>query len=196
MSGTRTITFDFYGTLVQWHEGVEAAFRAIVTRHGQPAMDLAPLIHAFHAEGRRLRDTPPWRPYRNVLRESLRFALEGARLAMMDADVDGLIAGLSRLPAHADVPAALVGPASRRLAARGDLQHRRRSDRGQPAQPGTCARCRDHRAAGPCLQAGPAAVPSRPQGAGRDADRRRCMSRRASRSTWRCARRSASAPIG
>jgi 2-haloacid dehalogenase len=107
MSGTRTITFDFYGTLVQWHEGVEAAFRAIVTRHGQPAMDLVPLIHAFHAEGRRLRDTPPWRPYRSVLHESLRFALEGARLAMMDADVDGLIAGLSRLPAHADVPSAL-----------------------------------------------------------------------------------------
>ena len=36
-SGTRTITFDFYGTLVQWHEAVEAAFRAIVTRHGTTA---------------------------------------------------------------------------------------------------------------------------------------------------------------
>ncbi len=108
MSGTRTITFDFYGTLVQWHEGVEAAFRAIVTRHGQPAMDPAPLIHAFHTEGRRLRDTPPWRPYRDVLRDSLRFALDGGGLAMTQADVDGLIAGLSQLPAHADVPAALA----------------------------------------------------------------------------------------
>lgn len=105
---SRTITFDFYGTLVQWHEGVEAAFRAIVTRHGQPAMDLAPLIHAFHAEGRRLRDTPPWQPYRDVLRESLRLALGHGGLAMTDTDVDGLIAGLSRLPAHADVPAALA----------------------------------------------------------------------------------------
>lgn len=108
MSATRTITFDFYGTLVQWHEGVEAAFRAIVTRHGKPVMDLAPLIHAFHAEGRRLRDTPPWRPYRDVLRESLLFALDQGGLAMTQADVDGLIAGLSRLPAHADVPAALA----------------------------------------------------------------------------------------
>mgnify|MGYP000374442208 CR=1 FL=1 len=25
-------SIDFYGTLVQWHEGVEAAFRAIVER--------------------------------------------------------------------------------------------------------------------------------------------------------------------
>lgn len=108
MSGTRTITFDFYGTLVQWHEGVEAAFRTIATRHGKPAMDLAPLIHAFHAEGRRLRDTPPWRPYRDVLRESLRYALERGGVAMTGGDVDGLIAGLSRLPAHADVPASLA----------------------------------------------------------------------------------------
>ncbi len=106
---TRTVTFDFYGTLVQWHEGVEAGFRAIVARHGRPAMDLAPLIHAFHTEGRRLRDTPPWRPYRDVLRDSLRVALDHGGLAMRDEDVAGLVAGLSRLPAHPDVPAALAG---------------------------------------------------------------------------------------
>ncbi len=107
-SGTRTITFDFYGTLVQWHEAVEAAFRAIVTRHGKPALDRAALIHAFHAEGRRLRDTPPWRPYRDVLRGSLRFALDRGGLVMSETDIEGLIAGLSRLPAHADVPSALA----------------------------------------------------------------------------------------
>ena len=104
----RTVTFDFYGTLVQWHEGVDACFRAIVRRHGQPAMELAPLIHAFHGEGRRLRDMPPWRPYRDVLRESLRFALDRSGLPMSEADVDVMITGLSRLPAHADVPAALA----------------------------------------------------------------------------------------
>ena len=108
MESTRTVTFDFYGTLVQWHEGVEACFRDIVRRHGQPAKNLGPLIHAFHGEGRRLRDTPPWRPYRDVLRESLRFALKDGGMAMADADVDGLITGLSRLPAHGDVPAALA----------------------------------------------------------------------------------------
>jgi len=108
MSGTRTVTFDFYDTLVQWHEGVEAAFRAIVARHGTSATNFSALIHALHAEGRRLRDTPPWRPYRDVLRESLRFALDRGGLAMSDPDVVGLIAGVSRLPAHADVPAAVA----------------------------------------------------------------------------------------
>ena len=108
MDDTRTVTFDFYGTLVQWHEGVEACFRSIVRRHGQPTMDIAPLIHAFHGEGRRLRDTPPWRPDRDVLRESLNIALKEGGIAMADADVEILITGLSRLPAHADVPAALA----------------------------------------------------------------------------------------
>jgi 2-haloacid dehalogenase len=108
MTTPNTITFDFYGTLVQWHEGVEAAFREILARHGKPAADPAPLIHAFHTEGRRLRDTPPWKPYRQVLRDSLRFALNQDGRAMCDDDVAGLIARLSALPAHPDVPAALA----------------------------------------------------------------------------------------
>lgn len=103
-----TITFDFYGTLVQWHEGIEAAFREILARHSKAAADPVPLIHTFHAEGRRLRDTPPWKPYREVLREGLRQAMNHAGLAMCPDDVAGLIARLSALPAHADVPDALA----------------------------------------------------------------------------------------
>lgn len=108
MPAPSVITFDFYGTLVQWHEGVDAAFREILARHSKPTADPAPLIHAFHTEGRRLRDTPPWKPYREVLRESLRLALDHGGLAMGAADVEGLISRLGRLPAHPDVPAALA----------------------------------------------------------------------------------------
>lgn len=115
----QAITFDFYGTLVQWHEGVETAFREIIARHGKQTADPAPLIHAFHTEGRRLRDTPPWKPYREVLRESLRVAMSHGGLAMSAADVEGLIARLGRLPAHPDVPVALASLRARgfRLAA-------------------------------------------------------------------------------
>jgi 2-haloacid dehalogenase len=108
MPARPTITFDFYGTLVQWHEGVDAAFREILARYGKQTADPAPLIHAFHTEGRRLRDTPPWKPYATVLRESLRLAMNHGGLAMGAADVEGLIARLGRLPAHPDVPAALA----------------------------------------------------------------------------------------
>ena len=108
MPTASVITFDFYGTLVQWHEGVEAAFREILARHGKPTADPTPLIHEFHAEGRRLRDTPPWKPYRTVLHDSLQLAMNHGGRAMCPDDLAGLIARLSALPAHPDVPDALA----------------------------------------------------------------------------------------
>ena len=108
MPSEGVITFDFYGTLVQWHEGVEAAFREILARHGKPTADPAPLIHEFHSEGRRLRDTPPWKPYRTVLHDSLQLAMNHGGRAMCPDDLNGVIAKLSALPAHPDVPAALA----------------------------------------------------------------------------------------
>ncbi len=64
---------------MQWHEGVEAAFREIIVRHGKQTADPDPLIHAFHTEDRRHRDMPPWNPYREVLRYGLGLAIERDR---------------------------------------------------------------------------------------------------------------------
>lgn len=108
MSGESVITFDFYGTLVQWHETLEVAFRDMLARRGLPADGTAALLADFAAEGRRLRDTPPWKPYRQVLRDSVVFALQQAGLAARTDDVDGLIARVSCIPPHVDVPAALA----------------------------------------------------------------------------------------
>jgi 2-haloacid dehalogenase len=108
MPGESVITFDFYGTLVQWHETLEIAFREMLVRRGLPSSGTAALASDFAAEGRRLRDTPPWKPYREVLRDSVMFALERAGLTAEDADSDGLIEHVSRIPAHPDVPAALA----------------------------------------------------------------------------------------
>ena len=102
------ITFDFYGTLVQWHEALEIAFREMLARRGLPADGTASLLADFAAEGRRLRDTPPWKPYREVLHDSVVFALKRAGLQAEAADSDGLIARVSCIPLHPDVPAALA----------------------------------------------------------------------------------------
>jgi len=104
----QVITFDFYGTLVQWHEALEIAFREMLVRRGLPASGTAALASDFAAEGRRLRDTPPWKPYREVLRDSVMFALKRAGLAAQDVDSEGLIARVSCIPVHPDVPAALA----------------------------------------------------------------------------------------
>ncbi|MEV0292146.1 haloacid dehalogenase type II [Nocardia sp. NPDC050710] len=104
----QVVTFDFYGTLVRWHEGLEAAFGEILAHRGLPATQTTQLIHDFHTEGRRLRDTPPWRPYREVLRDSLEFAMRTAGLHVQTADFDRLLGRVSSLSAHPDVPAALT----------------------------------------------------------------------------------------
>ena len=108
MAQAQVITFDFYGTLVQWHEALEIAFREMLVRRGLPASGTAALAGDFAAEGRRLRDTPPWKPYREVLRDSVVFALKRAGLAAQDVDGEGLIARVSCIPVHPDVPAALA----------------------------------------------------------------------------------------
>jgi len=102
------VTFDFYGTLVQWHETLEVAFRKMLEHRGLPAEGTAALLTNFAAEGRRLRDVPPWKPYRQVLRDSVVFALQQAGLTAEAGDVDGLIARVSCIPPHVDVPAALA----------------------------------------------------------------------------------------
>ena len=108
MIATKVITFDFYGTLVQWHEGIEAVFREILARHGKADADPTSMIHEFHTEGRRLRDTPPWKPYAKVLHDSLVAAMNHAGRAMCPDDLNGLIMRISSLPAHPEVPAALA----------------------------------------------------------------------------------------
>ena len=108
MAQAQVITFDFYGTLVQWHEALDIAFREMLVRRGLPTSGTAALASDFAAEGRRLRDTPPWKPYREVLRDSVVFALKRAGLAAQDVDGEGLIARVSCIPVHPDVPAALA----------------------------------------------------------------------------------------
>jgi 2-haloacid dehalogenase len=107
----KVITFDFYGTLVQWHEAVEAGFAEILRRYKRfdARRQIASMVHDFHTEGRRLRDTPPWRPYRGILRDSVAFAMEKAGLQASVLDLDGMVARLSNIQAHSEVPAALAG---------------------------------------------------------------------------------------
>lgn len=106
----KVITFDFYGTLVQWHEAVEAGFAEILRRHKRfdAPKQIAAMAQDFSTEGRRLRDTPPWRSYRAILRDSIAYAMERVAMKPEPADIDGMIARLSNIPAHPEVPAALA----------------------------------------------------------------------------------------
>jgi 2-haloacid dehalogenase len=108
MATETVVTFDFYGTLVQWHEALEAFARDVLLRQGRAATEASSLLADFAGEGRRLRDGPTYRPYREILRDSLTFALERAGLAPGAAESAALIERLSCIPPHPDVPPALA----------------------------------------------------------------------------------------
>jgi 2-haloalkanoic acid dehalogenase type II len=103
-----TITFDFYGTLVQWHEALSAAAGEILARHGLPDVKAAAMMHVFHIEGRRLRDAGAYQSYRAVLRESLRLAMETCGVIMTEADFDCLQAWVSKIAPHPEVTGVLA----------------------------------------------------------------------------------------
>jgi len=59
------ISFDCYGTLIDWEQGILGALRVLLAAHGQlPGPE--ELLSAY-AEYERAAETPPYRPYRQVL---------------------------------------------------------------------------------------------------------------------------------
>jgi 2-haloalkanoic acid dehalogenase type II len=103
------VTFDCYGTLVDWAGGIDGAFRGV---YG-PATPSRNTLLALHAEIEPRIQRGPWRPYREVLTET---AQEMARrLGLSPADDGGFLANsLPGWPVFADTL-----PALRRLSAAG-----------------------------------------------------------------------------
>jgi len=59
------ISFDCYGTLIDWEQGILGTLRVLLAAHGQlPGPE--ELLSAY-AEYERAAETPPYRPYREVL---------------------------------------------------------------------------------------------------------------------------------
>jgi len=64
------LTFDCYGTLVDWEQGIGAAFRAIAAEIGKSA-ELPPVLRAYH-EIEPAVQAETFRSYREVLTETAR----------------------------------------------------------------------------------------------------------------------------
>lgn len=64
------ITFDCYGTLIDWENGMLAALRPILTREGRNVPDLQILEHYGEIEAEL--ESGPYLPYRQVLAQTAR----------------------------------------------------------------------------------------------------------------------------
>jgi 2-haloacid dehalogenase len=110
-SGIKVITFDCYGTLVQWHDAVRRAAASILERHVSASVSKES-IAIFAARLREIamehQQQSPFLEYETVLGASLNQALRETGHDASAADLETLLLTLGRIEPHPDVPEALA----------------------------------------------------------------------------------------
>jgi 2-haloacid dehalogenase len=105
------LTFDCYGTLVDWEAGIFGALRPILAAHGISMGDSALL--ELYGELETKAETGEFRPYRQVLQSVVRSFGERLKFTPTEAEVQSLPASVARWQAFPDTVAALRKLASR-----------------------------------------------------------------------------------
>lgn len=103
----RWLTFDCYGTLIQWDEGLLAAASSILRSKGGIDIDPARFIEIYDAHEHALEQTPPHRSFRSIAGESLRLALAEVGLQGAPEDIRILTDGIGAMPPFPEVVQAL-----------------------------------------------------------------------------------------
>ena len=101
----QTLTFDCYGTLIDWETGIFSALRPILAAHGTTISDFALL--EMYSELEAKAEQGEFQPYREVLQSVVRGF--GERLGFMpsESEVRSLPESLAHWPPFADTFAAL-----------------------------------------------------------------------------------------
>jgi len=106
----RAITFDCYGTLIDWETGLLGVLRPLLRSHGQVLSDQQTLqIYGELEPGLQ----NPYRPYREVLTEVVRGFAERLKFQVSDAEAQSLPQSLRDWPQFPD-----TNPALRKLKTR------------------------------------------------------------------------------
>ena len=99
----RWLTFDCYGTLIQWDEGLLRAVKTILARHHGSGVDAAALIEIYDKYEHALEQTPPHRSFRDVAGTALQQAMEELGLPYDASDIATLTDGISAMPPFPEV---------------------------------------------------------------------------------------------
>lgn len=103
----KVITFDCYGTLVQWYEVLLREIGAILLAQGRDIAGASALLETFSQHSRRLETERPHRLYKDILRTCFRAALADHGLAPTEGDVERLATAIPAMGPHPEVPDAL-----------------------------------------------------------------------------------------
>lgn len=102
---TKLITFDCYGTLITWREGIAQTLGEILLGKGS-AVAPETFVTAFH-QIRHEETAKPYRAYKDILRSTLARTLDDFGLPKDAADGDRLLAGVRAIGPFREVPAVL-----------------------------------------------------------------------------------------
>ena len=97
------LTFDCYGTLIQWDEGLLAAVREILRTKQGTEVEPAKLLEVYDRHEHALEQTAPHRSFRQVAGDGLRLALEELGLHSDEGDAEVLTSRISAMPPFPEV---------------------------------------------------------------------------------------------
>ncbi|HEX4240822.1 MAG TPA: haloacid dehalogenase type II [Steroidobacteraceae bacterium] len=96
------LTFDCYGTLIQWDEGLIAAVERILARTGsRVSAGTFMAVHDRHEH--RLEQERPHRSFRDVSARALALAMTELSLPLDEGDAEILISSIGRMPPFPEV---------------------------------------------------------------------------------------------
>ncbi len=101
------ITFDCYGTLIQWDEGLRAAVATVLAGKAQ-MVDAERLIAIYDQHEHALEQTPPHRAFRVIAGEALGRALRDLGAEVDISDAATLTDAIGRMPPFPEVVGALA----------------------------------------------------------------------------------------
>jgi 2-haloacid dehalogenase len=105
------LTFDCYGTLIDWESGLLAALRAVLSGHGVEAGD-DDLLEAY-ARHETAAERGAYRPYREVLRRALRGLCRERGLTPSEEETEAFAGSVADWPPFPDSAPALSRLSSR-----------------------------------------------------------------------------------
>ncbi|MEN3794752.1 haloacid dehalogenase type II [Fulvimarina sp. MAC3] len=100
----KIITFDCYGTLVQWHEVLLRELEAVLVAQGRDKAEASAVLDTFSRHSRRLELERPHRLYKEILRTGFHAALQEHGLNAQERNVERLANAIATMGPHPEVP--------------------------------------------------------------------------------------------
>ena len=101
------ITFDCYGTLIQWDEGLLSYVQRLLASKGVEGIEADRFIKLYDQHEHRLEQTPPYQSFATISRLSMHKTLTELGKEYHSRDADGLIQRISWMPPFPEVPGTL-----------------------------------------------------------------------------------------